>query len=497
MITVKHTQSILLRTLLAMAIALCSLASVAQTDRIPLPDMGNSASGILSQKEERQYAQALLRQMRALDVLVDDPLINDYFQSMGFRLVAQSDKPDKEFHFVVLDESRINAFAAPGGVIALHSGLILAADNEHEVAGVLAHEVAHITQLHLYRALESSQRMTVPIALAMLGLILAGGGSGEAVQGALMGGTAMSQQMQINFTRHNEYEADRIGITTLSLAGYDPEGMAGFFSKLQRLTRPNGEGPPEFLRTHPVSVNRIAEARNRAQNLPRVQPGNGLDFLIMQSRLRAMAESKPVDAIAWFRDQLDQGHTQARDKALKYGLAIALQRHTEYDEARALLQELLAEEPDRLAYQLQMSDLYLDEDRDEYAIEILGSLYHSFPGNHAIAMQYAKALLANEDPQRAETASIILRQQILYRDEDPALFALYARSANIAGDKVRATEAIAESYYQRGGIKEAIEQLERLTQKEDLDYYERSRVSARLMEMRNEIADMRDGERSS
>ncbi|NNL94282.1 MAG: M48 family metallopeptidase [Xanthomonadales bacterium] len=497
MITVKHTQSILLRTLLAMAIALCSLASVAQTDRIPLPDMGNSASGILSQKEERQYAQALLRQMRALDVLVDDPLINDYFQSMGFRLVAQSDKPDKEFHFVVLDESRINAFAAPGGVIALHSGLILAADNEHEVAGVLAHEVAHITQLHLYRALESSQRMTVPIALAMLGLILAGGGSGEAVQGALMGGTAMSQQMQINFTRHNEYEADRIGITTLSLAGYDPEGMAGFFSKLQRLTRPNGEGPPEFLRTHPVSVNRIAEARNRAQNLPRVQPGNGLDFLIMQSRLRAMAESKPVDAIAWFRDQLDQGHTQARDKALKYGLAIALQRHTEYDEARALLQELLAEEPDRLAYQLQMSDLYLDEDRDEYAIEILGSLYHSFPGNHAIAMQYAKALLANEDPQRAETASIILRQQILYRDEDPALFALYARSANIAGDKVRATEAIAESYYQRGGIKEAIEQLERLTQKEDLDYYERSRVSARLMEMRIEIADMRDGERNS
>ncbi|NNE05478.1 MAG: M48 family metallopeptidase [Xanthomonadales bacterium] len=497
MITVKHTQSILLRTLLAMAIALCSLASVAQTDRIPLPDMGNSASGILSQKEERQYAQALLRQMRALDVLVDDPLINDYFQSMGFRLVAQSDKPDKEFHFVVLDESRINAFAAPGGVIALHSGLILAADNEHEVAGVLAHEVAHITQLHLYRALESSQRMTVPIALAMLGLILAGGGSGEAVQGALMGGTAMSQQMQINFTRHNEYEADRIGITTLSLAGYDPEGMAGFFSKLQRLTRPNGEGPPEFLRTHPVSVNRIAEARNRAQNMPRVQPGNGLDFLIMQSRLRAMAESKPVDAIAWFRDQLDQGHTQARDKALKYGLAIALQRHTEYDEARALLQELLAEEPDRLAYQLQMSDLYLDEDRDEYAIEILGSLYHSFPGNHAIAMQYAKALLANEDPQRAETASIILRQQILYRDEDPALFALYARSANIAGDKVRATEAIAESYYQRGGIKEAIEQLERLTQKEDLDYYERSRVSARLMEMRIEIADMRDGERNS
>ena len=317
MITVKHTQSILARALLVLAIVTCSVASTAQTDRIPLPDMGNSAGNILSQNEERQYAKALLRQMRALDVLVNDPLINDYFQAMGFKLVAQSDKPEKEFHFVVLNESRINAFAAPGGVIALHSGLILAADSEHEVAGVLAHEVAHITQLHLYRALESSQRMTIPIALAMLGLVLAGGGSGEAVQGALLGGTAMSQQMQINFTRHNEYEADRIGITTLSLAGYDPEGMAGFFSKLQRLTRPNGEGPPEFLRTHPVSVNRIAEARNRALNMPRVQPGNGLEFFLMQSRLRALVESKPVDAIAWFRDQLEKGHTEARNTALK------------------------------------------------------------------------------------------------------------------------------------------------------------------------------------
>ena len=238
------------RCLLAPLIALFSLSSVAQNDRIPLPDMGNSASSILSQKEEQEYAQALLRQMRAYEALVEDPLISAYFENMGFRLVAQSDRSDKPFHFVVLDEPRINAFAAPGGIIALHSGLILAAENEHEVAGVLAHEVAHITQLHMYRAFENSQRMTIPIALAMLGLILAGGGSGEAIQGALMGGSALSQQMQINFTRANESEADRIGITTLSLAGFDPYGMAGFFSKLSRLTRPNGEGPPG-ISAHP------------------------------------------------------------------------------------------------------------------------------------------------------------------------------------------------------------------------------------------------------
>ncbi|NND45596.1 MAG: M48 family metallopeptidase [Xanthomonadales bacterium] len=488
---VKRTRELAAQCLLGLATLLVSTASVAQSnERIPLPDMGNSASSILTEREEQEYAQALLRQMRAYDVLVEDPLVAGYFENMGFRLVAQSDRPEKPFHFVVLDVPNINAFAAPGGVVALHSGLILAAESEHEVAGVLAHEVAHITQLHLYRAFENSQRMTIPIALAMLGLVLAGGGSGDAVTGALMSGSALSQQMQINFTRHNEYEADRIGMTTLSQAGFDPLGMSAFFSRLHRLTRANGEGPPEFLRTHPVTVNRIAEAENRAQNLPPAPPSTGLDFYLMQGRLRALLADKPVETIRWFRNELEQPYSPARQKGLRYGLAIALQRRGEYAEARDLLDRLTDEEPDRLAYLLQLSDLELEQKQDEPALQRLGSLYHSFPGNHAIAMQYSKALLAREDAQRAETASIILRQQILHRKAGPALYALYARAANMAGDHVRATEAIAESYYQRGGLREAIEQLEKLARDDELDYYERARVSARLTELRVQMAEL-------
>jgi predicted Zn-dependent protease len=480
--------------LIALAIAVFSLSSVAQNDRIPLPDMGNSAGDILTEKEEREYANALIRQMRAYEVMVEDPQISAYFENMGFSLVAQSDRPEKPFHFVVLDESRINAFAAPGGVIALHSGLILAAANENEVAGVLAHEVAHITQLHLFRAYESSQRMSIPIAIGMLALILAGGGSGDAITGAMMGGSAMAQQMQINFTRANEYEADRIGITTLSKAGFDPHGMSGFFSKLNRLTRVNGEGPPEFLRTHPVTVNRIAEAENRAQNMPIAEQGDGLDFYLMQARVRALLSDKPVETITWFETQLQKTPTEAQVKALNYGLAIVLQRRGDYTRAQGIIHELLANDPGRLSYQLQMANLNLETENEEDALQQLGRLYHSFPGNHAIAMQYSRALLANEDPQRAETASIILRQQALFRDEDPVLYALYAKAANIAGDKVRAGEAIAESYYQRGGISEAIEQLEMLTRDHELDYYERARVSARLLELRVQMVELRDGE---
>jgi predicted Zn-dependent protease len=263
MIPVKQKHRILNRFLIAILITAVSLSSVAQTGRVHLPELGNSASDVLSNSEEREYAQGLIRQMRAYELLNEDPLINDFFSDMGYNLAASSDQPEAAFTFVVLDQPVINAFAAPGGVIALYSGLILLADTQDEVAGVLAHEIAHITQLHMYRAFEKGKTMNVLAMLAMLGLILAGGGNGEVIQGAVMGAQAMAAQAQINFTRHNEVEADRVGIRTLSAAGYDPQGMADFFEKMGQTSRANGEGPPEFLRTHPVSVNRVAEAKSR------------------------------------------------------------------------------------------------------------------------------------------------------------------------------------------------------------------------------------------
>jgi len=473
-------------------VALASLSGMAQEDRIPLPDLGNSADNFLSDSEEAEYARAILMQMRAYEVLVEDPLIAGHFSDMGFRLVAHSDKPDKPFTFVVLDEPRVNAFAAPGGVIALHSGLILAADNEHEVAGVLAHEVAHITQLHLYRTIESTQRMTIPIALGMLAIALAGGGSGEAISGAVMSGQAMAQQMQINFTRANETEADRIGIRTLSSAGYDPRGMADFFEKIGRISRVNGEGPPEFLRTHPVTVNRVAEAKNRAANMPLPEVSDGAAFHLVQARLRALLEDNPADAMVWFEHALEDSDSEAKSRAWRYGQAIALQRKREFAKAESLLEVLLASDPERLDYQLQMASLELETDRVSDAQRRLGNLYQNFPGNHAISVHYSEALLQDRDPQRAETASVILRQQLLTHPNDPRLFELYARAANVAGDQVRASEAMAENYFWRGSVKDAIEQLEMLERRDDLDYYQRARVTARLEEMRIMLGELSD-----
>jgi len=489
MIPVKRKHRILKKIMIAVMMAVVSLSSVAQTGRVNLPELGNSASNMLSNSEEREYAESLIRQMRAYELLNEDPLVNDFFSNMGYKLAANSDQPGAAFTFVVLDQPVINAFAAPGGVIALYSGLILLAETQDEVAGVLSHEIAHITQLHMYRAFEKAKTMNIISMLAMLGLILASGGNGEVIQGAVMGSQAMAAQAQINFTRHNEVEADRVGIRTLSAAGYDPQGMADFFEKMGQTSRSNGEGPPEFLRTHPVSVNRVAEAKSRIQNLPPVEAGEGRQFYIVQARLRALLENDPKTAIEHFKNELDEPLTDARKNGNLYGLAIARQRNAEYDEAEAILSGLLEKEPSRLAYQLQMANLHRKRGNPQQAIDSLAELYHTFPGNQAIALEYGKALLDQADPKMAETASEVLRHQLVRRKNDPALYALYARAANLAGDEVRSTEAIAESYYQRGGTEEAITQLESLERRADLDYYQRARVSARLMELRIEVSE--------
>jgi len=482
----KH---LLKQILIAVLIAAVSLSSIAQTDRVYLPELGNSASDVLSSAEEREYAASLVRQMRAYELLVEDPLINGFFSDMGYNLVSSSDKPGAAFTFVILDQSVINAFAAPGGIVALHSGLILLADSQDEVAGVLSHEIAHVTQLHMYRAFEKGKTMNILAMLAMMGLILASGGNGEVITGAVMGAQAAAQQAQINFTRHNEIEADRVGIRTLAASGYDPQGMADFFEKMGHSSRANGEGPPEFLRTHPVSVNRIAEAESRIQNLPPVEANEGRQFYIVQARLRALLENDPNKLIKYFETELVKENTEAQQNGLRYGLAIAYQKNSNYDEAESLLGNLLDKKPSNLAFQLQLANLNLKRGRQQQALDTLSELYQSFPGNKAIALEYGNALLYENDPAQAETASVVLRQQLVSQKNDPTLYALYARAANLAGDEIRATEAIAESYYQRGGVEEAISQLEGLARKSDLDYYQRARVSARLTELRIEAGE--------
>ena len=471
----------LLLTALAVSV---SLSSIAQTDRIKLPEIGASAETVISPQFEKEYGEELMRQLRAFNVLLEDAQVEAFFSDMGYRLVANSERPDKNFNFVVIRNDAINAFAAPGGVVALHTGLILAAKTESEVAGVLAHEVSHVTQLHLARAVEKAQQNSIPTMLAMLGLILVGGGSGDVVAGAVMGSQAMAAQQQINYTRQNEHEADRLGIQTMSMSGYEPIGMADFFGRMGRLTRSNGEGPPEYLRTHPLTSTRVAEAKNRAEQMDVAPRTDNKDFYLMQARIRALQAEFVTEAKSYFTDQLETGEFEPNVvDGNEYGMSISHMRSGDIEKSRALLEGLIKRDPTRLAFQLQLAELDQESHNYDGAIERLRELYNQFMGNHVIAIHLVRALLATATPKAGREASVILRQRMLEKNNDPALYDMVAQAATLADNEVRAGEAIAEAYFLRGNVQESVHQLRRLAKRNDLNYYQRSRINARISEL--------------
>lgn len=457
---------------------------IAQSDRITLPDLGASADALISDSDERAFARRLIYQLREFDLLVDDPQVEEFFSDMGFRLVSHSDEPDRPYHFVVLNEPSINAFAAPGGVIALHSGMILVAEEESEIAGVLAHETAHITQNHLERSFEEARKLSLPLALLAVGLIVVGGLG--VIAPALIGTQGIATQSQINFTRQNESEADRIGIQILSASDYNPHAMASMFSKLGRASRNFAIRVPQYLLTHPITSTRVAEAKNRAQDSPPYRAIDDIDFFLMQARIRVLVTRFPSDAVSYFREQLTLGSSRFEDSS-RYGLVLSLQQADKFDDAYEIISDLVERNPDKLTYQIEMAHVELGLGEQHAAMDRFASLYQQYSGNRVLARYYAEALVSSDDPELSHSAMNILRAEVLQTRTNPDLHDLLAQASNQAGDEIRSISSSAEAAYWRGQIHAAISQLQRLSEREDLDYYQRARITARLAEMRLEF----------
>ncbi|MBC7990674.1 MAG: M48 family metalloprotease, partial [Luteimonas sp.] len=258
----------------AATLLLASFLAPAQENR--LPDIGSSAGEVLGPAQQKEYGELLLSQLRHYDYMLEDPLIDSWLRTLGNRLGAASDQPGQDFTFFMLKDRQVNAFATVGGYIGANAGLVLTAESEDEVAAVMAHEIAHVTQSHVLRGVERAQKDSIPILLAMLGAIaVASQSSSDSADNGAMAALASAQglmaQRQINYTRSSESEADRLGIRTLARSGYDPEAMAGMFQRLQALSRSNQGGErertPDYLQTHPVTTTRISEAKQRAEQL--------------------------------------------------------------------------------------------------------------------------------------------------------------------------------------------------------------------------------------
>ncbi|MEO7325810.1 MAG: M48 family metalloprotease [Dokdonella sp.] len=512
------------RGLTLLAVALITSVAGAREPDVKLPDIGSSAAAIMSPQDLHDYGAAMLQEMRAYGLVLDDALLGDYINSLGFRLVASSDHPDMSFTFFIVRDEQINAFAAPGGFVAVNAGLFNAMQREDELAGVIAHEISHVQQQHILRAFEDTKKMSIPIMLGMLGVMIASSHrSDDAAAAAMVTGTSLIQQRQINFTRSEEAEADRVGIQTLARTGFDPLAMAGAFQTLQKMMRVNGIDVPEFLLDHPLDTKRIAEAKSRAAQLadeaadtrrknqagidvallgpsklarapdlaaavpaPRnaaeaVNHGEGY-FELMRERARVLSAASAPAIRGYYADNL-RDNPAFNTPANHYGYALALIETREPKLAASELSTLVAKQPNSPVFRLALAHAEDQAGDKASSLKRYEQLNDDFPGNRAVTLTYADGLLALAETKSSRRAIELLRPLVERHADDPDLQKSYGRANQLAGDKVRAAEAYAEAAYLTGHAEDALNQLKVLSKQSDLTYYQRSRIDARITEL--------------
>ena len=451
--------------------------------QVRLPDFGDASEEVISPAEERALGEAFMREVRARLTIVDDPQVEQYIQSLGYRLVAVSDRQSLGFTFFVVEDGSVNAFAAPGGFIGVHSGLILATRTESELASVLAHEVAHVTQRHIARAIEDADRTNLPVLAGIVAAILIGTRNTDAGQATAAAVIGSKVQRQINFTRQNEMEADRVGIRLLASAGFDPRDMAGFFEKLENASR-YSRRPPEFLSTHPVTTDRIAESQERAGRFPYRQHRNSESYYLVRAKLRVRIANDPQRVLDRLVDERATGHVQS-PAANTYGQALAMARLGREDDARATLERLLEAHPDNLVFRAELADLALRTGNRSRALALYSEGLDLHPNDKTLVQGYAAAL--NDAGRPRDALELIDEYGRLYVI-DSRMRRLRAEVYEKLGRPIDSRIELAEHYYLSGQLDHAIHQLRLASRMQDEDFYRAARVEARLEALEAEQA---------
>jgi predicted Zn-dependent protease len=445
-----------------------------------LPDLGDSSQSSFSAIEERRLGEEIMREVRADRSYTDDPEPTDYLNRLGNRIAASSADSRQEFTFFLMQDRMINAFALPGGYIGVNTGLLLAAQSESEVASVIAHEIAHVTQRHIARILDQQKQSTL-ISLATLALaVLASRANSDLATAASAFGQGAAIQNLLNFTREHEKEADRVGLQTLQAAGFDARAMATFFERLQRATRIYEYGSaPSYLRTHPMTQDRIADVQNRVENLPYRQITDSLDFQLVRAKLKADSEP-PAETRAFFEEGLAERRFLS-EAAVRYGLATTLLRQKNYPAARKEYETLKRLAPPHPMVESLGCRIRSAAGETEGAIGCYQAAARAFPQSRAITYEYAEALL---QAQRADPALKVINARLQFSADDSRLYMLQARAYALQGKRLAQHRATGEAYVRMGNLRGAIEQLQIAVRSGDGDFYQLSATEARLRELR-------------
>ncbi len=491
-----------------------------------LPTLGDTERGNLSPLMERKLGEQIMRDIRRDRDYLDDAPLLEYLNNFGATLAAarvkDADEATQDFSFFAVRDQTLNAFALPGGFIGVHSALILAAQNESELASVMAHEIGHVVQRHIARMLgQQSQDALIPLASVLLA-VLASRGSQDSSMALLAGGQGVALQRQLNFSRDAEREADRIGLQILQSANFDPSGMVGFFGRMQAATRSYTDNAPSFLRSHPLTTERIADIQERIRDfspsgqtdgpfsatrpLRFMRPMNslrvdGLDFHLIQARVRVLQDSSQqglYDAKLIFDNQLLNNNKAQKNPipinpiqitAAQYGLAYIALKQREFIKAQTLLQEARTTansmqlksggDVSNALFSSLAIEIKLAAKQWSSALQEAELAHAQFPLSRGIARQYAEAMMA---AGRYDEAVRYLRDQIQsYRDE-PQLYTQLAESYAAQGKRALQHLTLAESYALSGSLPAALEQLSIARQSSDASYYDQALIDARERE---------------
>jgi beta-barrel assembly-enhancing protease len=450
-----------------------------------LPDFGDSAGSVVSPEFERRLGKMFLNQVRHFEKVVSDPEVESYIQSIGYQLASHSDNAEQNFTFFVVNNPAINAFAGPGGVIGINSGVILNSANESELAAVMAHEIAHVTQRHLARQFEQQNLLSVPTAAAMVGAILVAVVNPEAGAAALAGVSGLSAQNQINFTRANEEEADRVGMQTLERANFDPRGMPAFFETLQRLSRYSQSAAPEFLRSHPLTTSRISDSIARAETYPKKAFANTHTYDLVRAKLLVSSFKTAREAATHLREELNKSKGSEKDKLpIRYGLAYAYILDNDFERAERQIEYLLKDDPDDIAYLLIAAKSKTSQSNYDAAFTIFKKAYELFPDYKPVVVAYSRALL---DVKQAKAARDILKNYERHYSHDLNTYSLLGQAEAMLGNEIETAFIQAEYYFLAANTKLAIDKLKFIKQQYKLDYYQEQRASARLADFEYEL----------
>jgi predicted Zn-dependent protease len=451
-----------------------------------LPDFGDSAGSVVSPEFERRLGKMFLNQVRHFEEVISDPEVESYIKSIGYQLASHSDNTTQPFTFFVVKNPGINAFAGPGGMIGINSGVILNSSNESELAAVMAHEIAHVTQRHLARMFERASRLSLPTAVAMVGAIVVTVLNPEAGVAAITGISGLSAQTSVNFTRSNEEEADRVGIQTLARAGFNPRGMPAFFETLQRLSRYSQHAAPEFLRSHPLTTSRISDSIARAESYPEKVFTNTHTYELIRYKLLAGSFESATKATAQLRDELNKHEGTAKEKLpVRYGLAYAYILDNDFKRAKQQTDILLKDNPDNVAYLLLAAKLHSGQSHYDTAFKIYNKAYELFPDYKPVMMDYSRALL---DVKKAKEARDLLKKYERFYTHDLNTYSLLGQAEAMLGNEIETAFIQAEYYYLAANTQLAIDKLKFIKQRYKLDYYQEQRATARMTEYEYELA---------